>query len=135
MNHTLHLMVGLPRSGKSTAARQLGFPIVEPDAIRRVIHGTHWRENVEPMIWAVARIMVESLFESGHPDVVLDAVNHTEERRRVWHNPAWAVRYHCVDTPVDVCLQRARETGQAYLMPVIERMHRDFEPVGGNMDC
>ena len=27
----LHCMVGLPRSGKSTKAREMGFPIVNPD--------------------------------------------------------------------------------------------------------
>lgn len=40
---TLHMMVGLPRSGKSTVANGLGFPIVEPDAIRRAVRGSHWR--------------------------------------------------------------------------------------------
>ncbi len=36
---TLIGMVGLPYSGKSTAARELGFPIVCPDAIRLALHG------------------------------------------------------------------------------------------------
>lgn len=30
-------MVGLPRSGKSTLASYLGYPIVEPHAIRQVL--------------------------------------------------------------------------------------------------
>ena len=35
---TLHMMVGLPISGKSTIAKGLGFPIVEPDAIRKAVY-------------------------------------------------------------------------------------------------
>ena len=127
----LHLMVGLPRSGKSTKAKELGHPIVEPDAIRLVIHGTAWRRNIEPLIWATAHIMVESLFESGHTDVVLDATNHTIARRMEWEDSRWAVVCHVVDTGPDACKERAINTNQEYLIPVIERMDRDYEPPGG----
>jgi predicted kinase len=40
---TLHMMVGLPGSGKSTIAKGLGFPIVDPDAIRMAVHWSRWR--------------------------------------------------------------------------------------------
>jgi predicted kinase len=135
MVKTLHMMVGLPRSGKSTKARELGYPIVEPDAIRMVLHGTAWRPNVEPLVWAQARLMVEALFEAGHTDVILDATNHTAEWRKQWESDQWALRYHPVLTDIATCIQRARETGQEYLIPVIERMERDFEPLGGKLDC
>lgn len=131
---TLHLMVGLPRSGKSTKAKQLGFPIVEPDAIRKVIHGTAWKPNVEPLVWAQAHLMVEALFEAGHKDVILDATNHTVERRKEWESDQWSLRYHQVLTDQRVCIERAIGTGQDYLVPVIERMSRTLEPLGGNID-
>ena len=133
--NTLHMMIGLPRSGKSTYARQLGYPIVEPDAIRLVMHGTPWRANIEPMVWAIAKVMVEALFQAGHHHVVLDAVNHTEERRKMWQSDQWAIQYHCIDADSQTCIQRATDTHQEYLIPVIERMHRDFEPLGGSTDC
>lgn len=72
MSKTLHLMIGLPRSGKSTLASDLGYPIVEPDAIRQVLHGTPFKPNMEHMVWAMAHLMVESLFEAGHTDVIVD---------------------------------------------------------------
>lgn len=132
---TLHMMVGLPRSGKSTIAKTLGFPIVEPDAIRQALHGTHWREQSEPMVWGIADTMVRALFLAGHNDVVLDAVNHTRGRRRIWSSPDWVVEYHLIDTPAETCVSRAKQTGQEYLIPVIHRMAAQFEPLGNCEDC
>jgi len=131
---TLHLMVGLPRSGKSTLAKKLGFPRVEPDAIRRTLHGTPWRPNVEPMVWAIAHIMVESLFEAGHQDVIVDATNHTIQRRAEWESDLYRIQYHEVNTSVSECIQRAEKTRQTYLIPIIERMARQYVPVGKALD-
>ena len=127
-------MVGLPRSGKSTAAKKLGYPIVEPDAIRQVMHGTHWRAEIEPLIWGIADLMVRSLFAAGHENVILDAVNHTDERRRKWLSPDWCVRFHVIDTPVSECITRAKTTKQEYLIPIIERMGAQWQMIIGD-DC
>ena len=127
----LHILIGLPRSGKSTKARRLGYPIVTPDAIRSVVHGTPMKESVEALIWAFAKVMVESLFTAGHDHVTLDACNHTEERRRIWQSEKWAIKYHLIQTPAEICIQRARETGQDYLIPVIERMCCNWTPLEG----
>lgn len=35
----LILTIGLPRSGKSTWAKQQGCPVVNPDSIRLALHG------------------------------------------------------------------------------------------------
>jgi len=131
----LHLMVGLPRSGKSTAAKLLGFPIVEPDAIRDTIHGTPWKLNMEPMVWAVAHIMVESLFTAGHDNVIVDATNHTAARRIEWESENWVIQYHEINTSADICLERAIATKQEILIPVIKRMSNQYESLGGISDC
>jgi len=134
MTKTLHIMVGLPRSGKSTVAKGMGSPIVEPDAIRKAMHGTAWRAEVEPLVWGIAHIMVDSLFIAGHDDVVIDATNHTRERRSQWISDKYAIQFHCVATDKDTCIERAIQTGQQYLVPVIERMAAQFEPLQGE-DC
>ena len=123
----LHMLVGLPRSGKSTKARALGFPIVEPDAIRKAYNCYPFNADLEPMIWATAHLMVHSLFNAGHNDVILDAVNHTRQRRNVWENKQYAIKYHLVDTCRDVCIARAIAGEQEYLVPIIERMASNFE--------
>jgi predicted kinase len=127
---TLHLMVGLPRSGKSTFAQKLGYPRVEPDAIRNALHGTPWRPNAEPIVWGVAHIMVDALFAAGHDNVILDATNHTLQRRAEWESNDYVIKYHEVKTSVSECIQRAHATNQQYLIPIIERMAKQYVPVG-----
>jgi len=134
MSKTLHLMVGLPRSGKSTRALELGHPIVCLDSIRLALHGTPWLEKVEPLVAAFGHVMVDALFQAGHNNVILDSCNHTEKRRAEWHSPLWACRYHVVDTDAGECIRRALETDQEYLVPVINRMAAAYEPIGGVTD-
>jgi predicted kinase len=125
----LILTVGLPRSGKSTWARSSGFPVVNPDSIRLAVHGQAFKAEVEPLIWGLAHTMVDSLFLAGHPVVVLDATNTTKRRRREWVSERYECRYKVFDTPVEVCIERAM-AGQAYLIPVIGRMSKQWEPLG-----
>ena len=121
----LHLMVGLPRSGKSTIANTMGYPIVNPDSIRLALHGQAFIGDAEPMVWVIAKYMVKSLFIAGHSDVILDATNITKARRDEWKSKKWNRQFVVVDTPKDVCLERANEA----LIPIIERMANEFEPV------
>lgn len=124
-------MVGLPRSGKSTVANDLGFPVVSSDAIRMAMHGTAFRPEAEPLVWGLARTMVQALFLSGHDDVALDSTNHTKARRRIWDSTSWMVRYRLVDTSEEECIQRANYTNQPILIPIIRRMAAQWEPIEG----
>jgi len=133
-NKTLHMMVGLPRCGKSTKARELGFPIVNPDSIQLVIHGTPFRKEIEPLVWATAKIMLRSLFEAGHDNVTLDATNVTNARRVEWESDEWDIKYYIFTTPVSTCKQRAIDTNQEYLVDVIDKMYDDWEKVGDVKD-
>jgi predicted kinase len=133
---TLHLMVGLPRSGKSTVALTvIGQPIVSPDAIRLALHGTAWREEAEPMVWGIARTMVEALFLAGHNEVIVDACHVTAERRRQWESPKWAISYHIIPTLKETCVERALAVDRPDLVPVIERMAAAWDPPGMGQDC
>jgi len=132
---TLHMMVGLPRSGKSTRALEIGLPIVSPDAIRLALHGTLWRAESEPMVWAMAHMLVEALFLAGHDEVTLDACNVTSARRREWESEKWAVCHHVVNTEKNDCIARAVAGGHDDLVPVIERMAAVWDPPGMGADC
>lgn len=67
----LLVTVGLPRSGKSTWAKQQGAPVVNPDAIRLALHGQAFLQEAEPLVWVMAKYMVEALFLAGHSTVIL----------------------------------------------------------------
>ncbi len=133
---TLILTVGLPQSGKSTWARQQGLPIVNPDSIRLALHGKPFIGLAEPFVWAIAKVMVRSLFIAGHDDVIVDATNTTRARRDDWKSRDWSRRFIEFGGPdmMRLCLDRANETCSdpdhlAGLCGAIERMAEQFEVI------
>lgn len=131
---TLIMMVGLPYSGKSTDAQALGFPMVNPDSIRVAIHGHKFIPETEPLVWAAAKIMVRSLFLSGHDTVILDATNTAVKRRQEWISDDWLVNAHIIDIPVQECIDRAIAAGDDIMVPIIERMAEQMDFDGINQD-
>ena len=126
---TLWMTVGLPRSGKTTSARGMKMPIVNPDSIRIALHGQRFIGDAEPMVWAIARYMVAALFEAGHDDVVLDATNTTVKRRDEWVDKRWRRMFCPMVADETECLARAAKLRDTYIVPIIEKMAAQFEPV------
>lgn len=126
----LIVLVGLPRSGKSTWARQQGLPIVNPDSIRYAIHGRSFFDLAEPLVWAIAKVMVYALFLAGNSTVILDATNVTEKRRQEWISKNWRTEFKVFTTPKDECIKRAKEYGDNSLVEVIERMAAEWDFLG-----
>lgn len=122
MEKKLMLLIGLPRSGKSTWAKSQNHPVVNPDSIRLAIHGHAYIPKAEPLVWATAKIMVAALFLAGHNKVVMDATNLTEESRSKWLSDDWECVYNAFHTPKEICIERAIASGTEYLIPVIEEM-------------
>jgi predicted kinase len=131
---TLIATVGLPRSGKTTWAlvtsRDHGWPVVSPDAIRQAIHGQRFIAEAESFVWATAKAMVRALFLAGHCGVIVDATNTTRKRRDEWKAPHWTTVFNVIDTPADVCRDRAAAAGDSEILPVIDRMAAQYEPLG-----
>jgi predicted kinase len=132
----LSVMVGLPRSGKSTVAQELanqGAVIVCPDSIRLALHGQAFNAKAEPIVWATCQIMVRALFLTGHRWLVLDATNTTRQRRAMWLKPEWETVYQEITTDVNQCIRRAlRDTKKsdaelAEFVQAIRRMHEQYE--------
>ncbi len=125
----LIMMMGFPRSGKSTWAKWQNCPIVNPDAIRLALHGRPFIAESEPMVWAIAKYMVRSLFLAGHDTVILDATNTTLKRRTEWKSSHWKILINHITTSASTCKERAIATGRDDLIPVIDRMAAAFEPI------
>lgn len=122
--------VGLPRSGKTTWARKQAYPIVCPDAIRLAMHGQRFVDRAEPFVWATAKVMVRALFEAGHRHVILDATNTTKKRRDEWKSEReWGLFFKDMPETREECESRANAQGDATILPVIERMATQFEPL------
>jgi len=131
--NTLHMMVGLPRSGKSTYARKLSkkkrCPIVSPDCIRLALFGQPFYRDAEPMVWAIAKTTVRALFLAGHRDVILDATSVNSAVRNELIDSSWTREFHVIDTCKEVCIERAIINKQEELIEVIERLDSIYEPI------
>ena len=131
MKRKLIMTIGLPRSGKSTWAERQRLPIVNPDSIRLAMHGQRFCAKAEPFVWATAFIMTEALFNAGHMIVIMDATNTNAGRRKEWEyrfpEDEYDIIWQKFDTPKDVCIQRAIDTGQEDLIPIIEKMALELE--------
>ena len=130
-NNKLILTQGLPRSGKSTWAREQGFPVVSPDAIRLATFGRRWWGPGEHIVWATAKTMVRALFMAGHEKVILDSTALLRKNRDFFkHNVALYYRRYVkvIDTPMEVCKERARKS-HPELVDVIQRMSDTDEAI------
>lgn len=136
----LILLMGLPRSGKSTEARKHSCPIVCPDAIRLAMHGQRFLASAESAVWEAAYLMARSLFFAGHKIVIVDATNNTVKSRDEWIARLGDIvaNFKCIpiNTPKEVCIERAAGTGRPELIPVIERMasKMDWSGIEGMAD-
>jgi len=130
----LIVMVGFPRSGKTTWAREQKVPIVNPDSIRLAIHGKPFIGLAEPLVWATAKIMVRALFLAGHNCVILDATNVTRQRRDDWRSSSWDTQFKHMHTNQDVCRERIMQIDDTErrlgLLGALGKMYAQFEPLG-----
>lgn len=121
-------MVGLPRAGKTTAAKTLGCPIVNTDAIREVLCGSRRLTDQETTVWQLVDLMIKALFRAGHETVILDACNVTRSRRDAFYWRDWRTLFWFINTPVHTCIARAGENEE--LAGIIRQMSENFEPLG-----
>ncbi|MGA2875510.1 MAG: ATP-binding protein [Nitrososphaerales archaeon] len=129
MKNKLIVMVGLPRSGKTTRARQLGFPIVNPDSIRLALHGNRL---AEPFVWEINYLMIRALFLAGHDTVIVDAAHTTNKRRDPYFDQFGNdchIEFMHIDTSKEICIERATKEGDTVIIPIIEKMANQFESI------
>lgn len=139
----LYFFIGLPRSGKSTLAKQwlkhkfdikngqmlwntipsvesTPRAVVSDDAIRLAVYDQRYNAIGEPMVFAIKQVMIRALLESGHNVLVDDThTTATSIERLLEIDPD--AQYYFVDTSPEVCKSRATQSGQADMAPVIDR--------------
>ena len=121
--------VGLPRSGKTTWAREQGYPIVNPDSIRLSLHGKRFELLAEDMVWSIVFIMIRSLLLAGHDKVIVDGTHITIKRRREYLNrfEDCKVIFHVMTTSKEDCILRAKKSNDEEIIPIIEKMANQYE--------
>jgi predicted kinase len=128
----LAIMCGLPRSGKTTLAKELereGWVRVSPDDIRLALHSQPFVKEAESTVWAVARDRSRRLLQSDHK-VLIDATNLSKESRGSWSKLAkefgLSLDIYLVETPFEICLKRNIGTG-AVPEDVLRRMNERYQ--------
>lgn len=151
----LHFTVGCARSGKSTycnkwvrqvedmkvyrvgddPSKYIGFPraVVAGDDFRLALHGQAYSKLAEGTVFAMMDVAARALLSRGF-DVIMDETATTEETIKRYLNIDIDAVPVVIDTPLEVCLERAVKTNQEYLLGPIRRHHaqltkltKDFE--------
>lgn len=137
----VRILMGLPRSGKTTCANTYRglFPIVSADEIRMLVYGQRFWADGEDMMWAIRKVLLKALVQQG-VSFIVDETNTTKARRepiiKLAREHGYGVEGIWVQTPATVCIERALKDADSKLIPVIERMDRQFEaPTKEEFDC
>lgn len=126
----LCVMVGLPRSGKSTVAKEIAEnevgTIVNRDTLRLVAHGHVFRAEAEPLITFIEDVMVRSLMSTGTKSIIIDSTNLLPAFRNKWRTLAkefdYDIEFICVQLHPDECKKRAVLNSRDDLIPIITKM-------------
>jgi predicted kinase len=119
---TLTMMIGYPRSGKSTWIKNNKGDrlVIEPDWIRREILGHQFHIPAEPMIW----VLVDSFIRialSQNKDIILDGINLVPFIRSKYIKLAKSMNCEVdgvwVRTPIEECIQRNEESLDGKKLP------------------
>jgi predicted kinase len=127
----LVMLIGLPRSGKSTLKSLIKiqhktYISVSADDLRYLIYGQRYFQNGEPLVWAVRGYMLNLLMQNDH-DLIIDECNTTEMRRYQILHEAKKYNYNVIGIHIDTDYITCIGRGDKDIINVIERMNEKFE--------
>ena len=133
MTGKLFFMISLPRAGKSTFAkdwvtRQPMRVVVCGDTIRLALHGQRYNPLAETIVFGMQHVFIRSLLNDGY-EVLFDDTNSSRIsiQRLLEIDPNATPIF--INTPVDVCKERAIKTGQLDLIKVIDRIDGNIRKI------
>ncbi|WP_209366660.1 AAA family ATPase [Sediminibacillus dalangtanensis] len=130
---TVHLMAGIPGSGKSFFAKKLAVSnqavYISSDDIRKQWYGNAGIQGDNSRIFDAIRRMIRNHLADGS-DVVFDATNLSRRKRiHFTRNDVrgFPVVAHVLCTPYHTCLLRNQQRGRKVDEQVLNRMYKQFE--------
>lgn len=138
----LFYLVALARSGKSTYAHEWvrtpqvvisdkGTRVLQPrvvisgDAFRLALTGQEYQALAECQVFASMDQAIRALLAEGY-EVLIDETATTPETHKRYLRIDINAEPIFIDTPMEVCIQRALDTGKSFLVEPIKRMARNL---------
>lgn len=135
----LTILVGLPRSGKSTWIKYNHNDeiIVSNDWIRENIFKNHYSRSINPAIWMITDATIRMLLSQGK-NIILDGVNLQKAVRKEFTSTAKecgaTTRMIFIDTSLDECLLRNNKTNQLPEEQIIQMFKNIEKPSADEAD-
>lgn len=133
MNGKLSITLSPSHGSKSTYAKKwqhelsnIPRVVVTTDNIRLALAGKLYTRELEPVVYSHKYVMLKTLLiENFH--VLSCGTNTTKDslKRHLELDPQ--TEFIVLDTPLEVCLDRIKLTGQLNMGPVIKRHHRQLQ--------
>ena len=135
---TVHILVGLPGSGKSTFSKKLREEnpktiVINKDAIRTMINGGTFTydHDLEPIVKLMATELLYQAASEGY-DVIVDEC-HIKKEKRLYPIADKKIAYVFEDSGNEELLtnrmKEHRNVAAAAWLTVINSMRQDFEPI------
>lgn len=130
---TLTILVGLPRAGKTSYARQYKGQaiILSADRLRYLVYNQRFWSGGEDLMWSIHDIVLKLLLEQ-QVDIISDETNYTIQSReriiKLAREYGYKITCVVIPTPLQVCIQRAKEENYSRIIPFIEHLSREYQP-------
>ena len=139
MAKELFMLVGLPRSGKTTWRKKFISDfggdkpvVVSADDIRYLVYGQRFFSSGEPIVWALRGLMLRYLMQQGKP-IVIDETNTIKRNReaiiKIAKEFGYTIEAVVLPTTREECIDRAKALNDEYILPIIDRMAEQYEPI------
>jgi predicted kinase len=131
VTNTLHLMVGIPGSGKSTyiKSKLADKILICPDDIREELTGDASDQSQNALVWDTAYKRLHQALQNGK-DVVFDAtmVDKRSRKQPIKVARKYGVAVHAVAFPIDVsvAIDRQNKRDRKVSVDVIQRFADRF---------
>lgn len=126
----LHLMCGIPGSGKSTVASRIPGYIVSTDSLRKYL----WQDEAvikhDKFVFDLAERIIDYMLGLNQ-DVIFDATNLTVSKRKRFINLAKKhgakVILHWINCPLETAIERNLQRDRQVVVEIIKALHKSFQ--------